>query len=338
MARKIVSIVTPAYNEAENLPLLYDALRRGLEDGDHDWEWVVVDDHSTDKTPEVLARLAELDPRVCGVRFSKNFGSHMAITCGLNQAQGDCAIVMAADLQDPPETIPQLFVEWQNGAQVVWAVRERTQGDRRSRFRFGRLYHALMRQMAGLADMPVEGADFFLLDRRVIDALNQFREKHVSMIALITWMGFRQAWLTYKKQGRLHGQSGWNLRKKLKIVVDSITAFTFLPIRLMSYFGFGVASLGFLYAGVIVISAVAGHPVQGWSSLMVVVLVLGGLQMIMLGVLGEYVWRGMDDSRQRPRYIIEGWIGRPGLRTAPDREGSAEPGSTDPPGGSNRAR
>jgi len=162
-----------------------------------------------------------------------------------------------------------------------------------------------MRRTVALRDLPAAGADFFLMDRCVIDAFNQFHESHVSILALITWMGFRQATISYNKQARLHGRSGWSLEKKLKLVVDSITSFTYFPIRLMSYVGFAIALFGFLYAGFVVSTALRGHPPQGWASLMVVVLVLGGIQMVMLGVLGEYLWRALDEARRRPRYIIE---------------------------------
>jgi dolichol-phosphate mannosyltransferase len=154
-------------------------------------------------------------------------------------------------------------------------------------------------------EMPATGADFFLIDRRVIDALSEFNENNASLMALITWMGFRQTQITYTKEARLHGSSGWNLEKKLKLVVDSVTSFTYLPIRLMSYLGVFVAILGFLYAGFVIWNAIAGRPSEGWSSLMVVVLVVGGIQMLMMGILGEYIWRALDEARQRPRYILE---------------------------------
>ena len=149
------------------------------------------------------------------------------------------------------------------------------------------------------------GADFFLVDRQVAEAFSHFREANVSILALITWMGFRQVVIPYDKEARLHGRSGWDLKKKLKLVVDSVTSFSYLPIRFMSYLGFVVAFLGFVYAGVVILNALHGGLVQGWSSLMVVVLVVGGLQMLMMGMLGEYLWRALDESRRRPRYIVE---------------------------------
>ena len=303
--RPLLTIVTPAYNEAENLSILYHRLRGVLDSIDMDWEWIVVDDHSTDGTFDALMLLAEQDDRLRGFRFSRNFGSHTDITCGLNHARGDCAIVMAADLQDPPEEIPHLLAEWQQGAQVVWVMRARHEGEGLTYLGFARLYYALMRRKSALRDLPTVGADLFLIDRVVIDAFNQFHESHVSILALIMWMGFRQATIYYNKQPRLRGRSGWSLEKKLKLVVDSITSFTYFPIRLMSYMGLITALLGFVYAGVVVFNALRGLPPQGWASLMVVVLVLGGSQMVMLGVLGEYLWRALDESRQRPGYIIE---------------------------------
>ncbi|BAY66039.1 putative glycosyl transferase [Calothrix brevissima NIES-22] len=303
--RSLLSIVTPAYNEAENLPLLYERLVEVLDSLTIDWEWIVVDDHSADKTFAAIANIAKRDSRVRGIRFSRNFGSHTAMTCGLHYAQGDCAAIMAADLQDPPETLPELLAEWNEGAQVVWAVRKRRPGEKASKIGFARLYYFLMRQVVGMKQMPATGADFFLIDRRVIENLSNFNESNVSLMALITWMGFRQAYITYDKHVRSHGRSGWSLEKKLKLVVDSLTSFSYLPIRLMSYIGFIVALLGFIFAGFVVFNAIFGHPTPGWSSLMVVVLVLGGTQMLMMGGLGEYIWRSLDESRRRPRYIVE---------------------------------
>ena len=301
----LLSIVTPAYNETDNLPLLYERLCRVLDALALDWEWIVVDDHSADATFTVAAGLARRDPRIRCLRLSRNFGSHAAIACGLQHAAGDCAVVMAADLQDPPETLPELLAPWRDGVQVVWAARRRRDGEKVSTLAFSRVYYMLMRRIAGIKDMPATGADFFLIDRAVVDALHRFEEQNCSLFALITWMGFRQSTIVYDKQPRAHGHSGWTLKKKLKLLVDSITSFTYLPIRLMSYTGAATALAGFVYAGFVIVHAVAGRPPQGWSSLMVVVLVFSGLQMLMTGVLGEYVWRTLAEARGRPRYLIE---------------------------------
>jgi glycosyltransferase involved in cell wall biosynthesis len=301
----MISIVTPAYNEARNLPALYERLRAVLEAAGEDWEWVVIDDHSRDETFVVLGALAARDPRVRGLRFARNFGAHTAVTCGLHHASGDCVVTMAADLQDPPEVIPELLERWRAGAKVVWAARQHREGETTATVGFSRLYYWLMRNVVGMREMPPTGADLFLADRVVVEAFARFHESNVSIPALLTWMGFSQETITYDKEARLHGSSGWTLGKKLKLAVDSVTSFSYVPIRFMSYLGVAVGLTGFGYAAVVVLNFLMGRPVAGWSSLIVVVLLLGGLQMIMMGVLGEYLWRALDESRRRPRYIVE---------------------------------
>jgi glycosyltransferase involved in cell wall biosynthesis len=308
----VVSVVTPAYNEARNLPVLYRQLIEVFQKIEVAWEWVIVDDHSSDATFDVIRGIAVADPRVIGVRLARNSGSHIALSCGLSHSKGRCVALLAADLQDPPETVIKLLEKWRAGSQVVWAVRSKREGEKASTLLFARFYYWLMRRVVGLRQMPGNGADFFLLDRRVVDAFRQFAESNLSIIALITWMGFRQDSIEYVKVARLHGSSGWNLEKRLKLVVDSVTSFTYTPIRLMSYSGFFVALTGFGYAGFLVLNAFAGHPVEGWTSLMVVVLVVGGFQMLLMGVLGEYIWRALDEARRRPRYLIEDATPPPG--------------------------
>lgn len=205
---------------------------------------------------------------------------------------------MAADLQDPPEILPELLAHWREGAQVVWAARPDAPA-------LSRAYYLALRRMAGVQGLPPAGADFFLVDRAVIDAFRRFNEQHTSIFALITWMGFRQSTVFCGKRPRLHGQSGWTLGKKTELLVDSVTAFTATPIRLMTYVGFGTALLGFVYAVFVFVHSMQGRVVPGWASLMVVILVVGGIQMLMMGVLGEYVWRALDETRRRPRYLIE---------------------------------
>ena len=300
-----LSIIVPAYNEAENLPVLYERILQVMNGLECPWEWIIIDDHSTDPTFAVARDIARRDPRVRAIRFARNHGSQLAIACGLQHAQGDCAVVLAADLQDPPELISELLAPRRRGAQVVWAVRRQREGEKASTIGFSRLYYFMMRHFVGIKQMPPTGADFVLMDRRVVDAFCQFRESNISIMALITWMGFRQVSIDYDKKARLHGRSGWSFEKKLKLVVDSVTSFSFLPIRLMSYAGFTITLLGFIYALVVIRHALAGSTAQGWASLMVVVLVIGGFQMLMMGVLGEYLWRALDEGRRRPRFLIE---------------------------------
>jgi polyisoprenyl-phosphate glycosyltransferase len=319
-----LTVVTPAYNEERNLPVLHEHLRAALDGSGAEWEWLIVDDSSIDRTFAVAGECAAADRRVRAYRLSRNFGSHTAVMCGLDQARGDCAVVLAADMQDPPEVILSLLAEWRGGAQVVWAVRARRLGESRSTILFSRFYRWMMRKIVGLRNMPAMGADFVLLDRRVIDAVCSFRERNASFFALVTWMGFRQASIQYDKQARLHGESNWTLRKKIKLVVDSLTSFSYLPIRLMSVTGFVVAFLGALYSVFVFFNALFGAPALGWSSLMAVLMFLGGMQMCMLGILGEYTWRGLDEARVRPRYLIEDMVDGSGEKP-PAKEPQPDP-------------
>lgn len=306
----LLSVITPAYNEEHNLPILFDRLRETLDAIDMKWEWIVVDDHSSDATFDYISGLSQHAPHVNVIRLARNFGSHTALACGLQNARGDCAVVLAADLQDPPELIPDFIARWRNGVQIVWGVRGMRPDDKARTVGFSKLYFFLMRSFVGLQNMPPTGSDFFLIDQRVIHAFRQFQETNVSTIGLLTWLGFRQESVSYDKEKRVHGRSGWTLEKKIKILVDSITAFTYKPIRLMSYTGFVFALFGFISAGIIIGKALLwGSPVQGYPSIMAAVLVIGGIQMLMLGVLGEYIWRALDEARRRPHYIIEDTAG-----------------------------
>ena len=301
-----LSIVVAAYNEEGNLPLLYqrvcalDWAALGL-----DVEFVFVDDHSRDGTPRILRELAARDPRVKVLRFSKNFGSHKAFTAGLEHATGDAAVILASDLQDPPETIPQLVPKWREGAKTVWAVRAEREGISLSDKLFARFYYGLMRRFADVQP-PRDGADFLLMDRCVLDQLRATPEKNTSVLLLIQWMGFPQAFIEYTKAARHSGRSSWTFSKKLKLAIDSLASFSYAPIRIASLMGVLFGVTGFIYAVIVAARAIWwGSPVQGWPALMCVVLITAGIQLLILGVLGEYLWRTYEESRHRPRYIIE---------------------------------
>jgi dolichol-phosphate mannosyltransferase len=303
----MLSILTPAFNEAANLPALYDRLVETMRVIGGDWEWVIVDDHSRDETFAVIEALALRDARVRGFRLARNSGSHVAITCGLHQVDGDAAVMMAADLQDPPETLTSMVARWRQGAQVVWATRSANPGDR-SHKRFAALYYWVMRHMVGMKEIPARGADFFLIDRVVVEAFRRFSERNVSVLALITWLGFRQEYIEYDKQSRRAGQSGWTLSRKIKLVVDSITSFSDFPIRLCTYAGLALmaASLVLLVASITMLPELGG----GVLFLLFLIVGLAGLQLLAVGVVGEYVWRALDESRRRPPYLIEAVAGQ----------------------------
>jgi glycosyltransferase involved in cell wall biosynthesis len=303
----MLSILTPAFNEAANLPALYARLIETMGVVGGDWEWVIVDDHSSDETFAVIERLALRDARVRGFRLARNSGSHVAITCGLHHADGDAAVMMAADLQDPPETLAAMIDRWRRGAQVVWAVR-RVQPGERSHAGFAALYYWIMRHLVGMKEMPARGADFFLIDRAVMEAFRRFPERNVSVLALITWLGFRQEYVEYDKQPRAAGRSGWTLARKVTLVIDSVTSFSDFPIRLCSYGGVALMAI----ALVILIVSLVLLPTLGAGLLLLLSVFIGlaGLQLLALGIVGEYVWRALDEARRRPAYLVEAVVGQ----------------------------
>jgi polyisoprenyl-phosphate glycosyltransferase len=308
----MLSIVTPAFNEAANLPELYDRLARTMGSADEDWEWIVVDDHSRDATFAVIEEIAARDPRVRGIRLAHNAGSHVAITCGLHHAAGTAAAMMAADLQDPPETLTVMLERWRRGAQIVWAVRRQRPGER-AHAGFAALYYWVMRRVIGMTDMPARGADFFLVDRIVVNALKEYPERNRSVLALITSLGFRQEYVEYDKQPRLAGSSGWTLGRNVTLVVDSITSFSALPLRLCTFLGIAFATIG-ATLGVV---GVGFLPSLGAGLLLVFAAMIGlsGIQLIGLGIMGEYLWRALDEARRRPPYLIEAVVGEAGNPT-----------------------
>jgi dolichol-phosphate mannosyltransferase len=310
----MLSILTPAFNEAENLETLHRRIVGALDQLGDAWEWLIVDDHSRDRTFAVIERLAERDPRVRGIRLARNSGSHVAITCALHHVAGDAAVIIAADLQDPPETVAAMLAAWRGGAHIVWAVRRERPGDR-GHAGFAAIYYWIMRHVVGMKEMPARGADFFLIDRVVIRAVRRFSERNLSILALITWLGFRQASIEYDKQPRAAGASGWTLARKITLVVDSVTAFSEFPIRLCSYAGAALLVLGAILGG----WALFLLPTAGMGALFLLAAMVGltGVQLLALGVVGEYVWRALEQSRRRPAYLIEATVGPP-LLADPD--------------------
>lgn len=300
-----LSLIIPIYNEADNLPELARRLNEVIASLGTACEVVLVDDHSTDATPALLRDLCAEQAHFHYVRLSRNSGSHIAILAGMEHARGRAVVFLAADLQDPPELLPQLLAHWREGYQTVWAVRRRRAGIPLSERFFSRLTYWLI-NLFGEVKLPPSGSDFALLDRQVVDALLRSVGANPSLGLEIARLGFHQGSVAYDKAPRFAGKSKWNLNRKLKAFVDAIITTSYVPLRLMSYVGILASLAGFAYAIlVIILRLVAQNPIEGWSTLMVVVLVFGGLQMIMLGILGEYLWRTLEQARQRPLYIIE---------------------------------
>jgi glycosyltransferase involved in cell wall biosynthesis len=303
-----LSIVIPVYNEEPGLALLLSrvtGLLTSLEQGGTPAEVILVDDHSADRSPELLKEACARDPRLRFLRLSRNSGSHVAILAGFEHARGRCGVFLAADLQDPPELIPKMLNLWQQGNSIVWAVRESREGISWRQKALAQTFYWLLNRL-GQVELPPTGSDFALLDRRAIDALLQAVGANPSLGGEIARLGFRQAQIPYTKEARKFGQSKWDLRRKLKGFSDAFVSFSYAPMRGMSYVGMFSSLIGFLYAFYILgMRVFVGHTIPGFASLMVAVLVIGGIQMTMLGVLGEYLWRTLDEARRRPRYFIE---------------------------------
>ena len=304
-----ISVVTAFFNELQNLPLFRERVTSLLDTLNERGEIVLVDDHSTDGSDDLAKHWASEDTRVKYVRLSRNSGSHAAFSAGLSYCTGDCAVLLAADLQDPPETVRELLDRWRDGSDVVWAVRVARKGETWSTKAFAAAYYWVLRRIA-LPTMPAKGADFLLVDRKVVDAYNAIAEKNTSILAMILWMGFRQSFVPYVKQARHTGRSKWTLAKKIKLFIDSLVSFSYVPIRAMSAVGMGMALAGFAYALFVVTGRLRGwiNTGTGFAALMSVLLVGQGSIMMMLGVLGEYVWRTYDKARGRPRYIVEEYV------------------------------
>lgn len=300
--KRIISVVIPTYNEADNVPMLYSRLRDISKDAAYNFEFVFVDDGSIDGTFAVLKDFAANDARVKILQLSRNFGSHAACLAGLKYATGDACAFISADLQDPPELALLLAREWERGSDIVIGVRER---DTASFRLFPKIYWKLVRKFA-LGNTPETGTDAFLIDRIVVDAVVSMGEKNTSIFGLILWSGFDQTVVSYKKGIRTRGTSKWTLSKKIKLFIDTFVSFSYFPLRVISSLGIITAFTGFIYALIVIFARLFySRAIEGWTSLMVVLLLVSGIQMIMLGVLGEYLWRNFDESRKRPPFIIK---------------------------------
>jgi glycosyltransferase involved in cell wall biosynthesis len=303
---QIISVLVPVYNEEANLQTLYHRLDKMVEHLKYAFEFIFIDDCSTDRSFPLLKEIASRDPRIKIIRFSRNFGSHAACMAGLMDSKGDACAFISADMQEPPELINQMVTEWEKGYEIVMGVREG--GENRPGL-LQKTYYFMARKLA-LKNMPERGTDVFLIDRKVVDAITHFNEKNTSIVGLLLWSGFNQAFIPYKRELRQKGVSKWTWGKKTKLFIDTFVSFSYFPIRLMSVAGMTVAFIGFLYAAVVIFNRLFfARPIEGWASLMVVFLVVSGIQMLMLGVLGEYLWRSFDESRNRPPFIISEKVG-----------------------------
>jgi glycosyltransferase involved in cell wall biosynthesis len=303
VSTELHSIVVPMYNEQD---VAEEFLRRASEafSALPDYEIIIVDDGSRDRTFEIVSALAEKDPHLRVVRFARNFGHQTATTAGIDLATGDTVSVIDADLQDPPELIAQMVELWRGGADIVFAVRESRAGESAFKKATASSYYRLLRRIAKV-DIPVDTADFRLMSRKAVEGLKAMRERSRYMRGLVGWMGLERAQITYHRDARYAGETKYPLRKMAKLALDGIISFSTIPLHAATILGVGSAALAFLYAlYAIVRKMTGGYVVPGWASIMVSVLFVGGVQLITLGVVGEYIGRIYDEVRQRPLYLI----------------------------------
>jgi dolichol-phosphate mannosyltransferase len=319
--RPLISIVVPALNEEDNVEPFVTAIVAVTDTlTEYDWEIVWVDDGSTDSTAAKVAAIRERDPRVCLLQLSRNFGSYAAIRAGFDYVRGDAVIVISADLQDPPELIRSFVEHWREGYHIFWAVRA-ARHESWAKKTLASAFYTIIRKLA-LAGMPTGGMDYGLFDRRVVEVFCQIPDRNGITFMTIYWTGFRQAQILYDRRPRQRGTSKWPFGKRMRSALDVITSFSDLPIRACSYLGLATSTLSLLAAVVVLFNRlVLDIGEWGWPSLMITILFLGGVQLVMLGLIGEYIWRIGSEVRGRPQYIVMDTLGftlqRPGATPGP---------------------
>jgi len=298
------SIIAPIYNEIENIPELYRRVTEVMQSAREPWELILVDDGSTDGSTEKIRELAKADPRVRPVIFARNFGHQVAITAGWDYARGEAVVIIDADLQDPPEVILQLAEKWREGYEVVYAVRAEREGETWFKKFTASLFYRLIRWITDV-DIPVDTGDFRLMDRKVVDVLKQMKERHRFPRGMSAWVGFKQVGVEYKRSARVAGVTKYPFRKMLKLAVNAITGFSYFPLQVATFFGFISAGVAIVAIPIVAILRMTGsHFFEGQTTTLISVLFLGGVQLISLGILGEYIGRLYDEAKGRPLYIV----------------------------------
>ncbi len=304
-----LSVVIPVFNEEEVLPETYRRLRAVMHGIQISYELLFVNDGSKDRSAHLLEELARRDPHVKVLHFSRNFGHQAAITAGMDYAQGEAVVVIDADLQDPPELIPEMLAKWQEGYEVVYGKRMKREGETLFKRFTATLFYRLLRGVTTI-DIPLDTGDFRLLDRKVVEVMRLLREKNRFIRGLVSWVGFRQTAIEYVRERRFAGETKYPLRKMLRLAWDGITAFSDKPLKVAAYLGFLLSLCSFVYLLFVVIAKILGKStVPGWASIVVINLFFNGVILIMLGVMGEYIGRIYDEAKNRPLYIVEKKVG-----------------------------
>jgi dolichol-phosphate mannosyltransferase len=297
----LLSVCAPVYNEEELVEEFYRRTTSALEA--FDYELIVVNDGSSDATPAILDRLAESDARLRVVHLSRNFGHQAALTAGLEHARGDAVAMLDADLQDPPELISQMVEGWQAGSDIVYMVRQQRDGESMFKLATARWFYRLFRSLAQV-DLEPNSGDFRLLDRRALDALLSMGERSRFLRGMTVWVGFTQSAIGYNRDARYAGETKYPIRKMLRFSLDAIASFSHVPLQLATYLGFLFSGIAFLAIPVVIVLRIAGSYLPGFGSITIAILMLGGIQLIAIGVIGEYVGRIYDEVKRRPLYIV----------------------------------
>jgi dolichol-phosphate mannosyltransferase len=307
--RPTLSVVAPVFNEEAILHELYKRLRVVLDGAGLDWELVLVNDGSRDRSPEIMSELHAADPRVKVINFARNFGHQVAITAGADYARGEAVCIIDADLQDPPEVILDLLAKWREGYEVVYAVRSERKGETWFKEFTAKAFYRIIYKITDI-NIPMDTGDFRLMDRKVVEALQMMREKHRFMRGMSVWVGFRQTGVQYVRAERFAGETKYPLKKMLKFALDGITSFSYFPLQLATYMGFVSAALAVLGIIVTIVLRLTGSQAfYGQATTLVAVLFLGGVQLISLGIIGEYLGRIYDEVKGRPLYIVREALG-----------------------------
>jgi polyisoprenyl-phosphate glycosyltransferase len=301
----LLSVVVPLYNEEQVISEMYVRLHAVLAGNNIDHEIILVNDGSRDRTEELAKTICRADPNVRLVSFSRNFGHQIAVTAGLDNAAGQAVVIIDADLQDPPEVIVQMLDKWRHGCHVVYGVRAKRKGESLFKLLTAAAFYRLIRRLTRV-DIPVDTGDFRLMDRKVVDQLLTMRERNRFVRGLVSWVGFRQESVEYVREARFAGETKYPLKKMVRFAVDGVISFSDVPLKLSSVFGFVCAVLSFalIVYGVVVKLFYPQYAIPGWASVFSVVLFLGGVQLICIGILGEYLGRVYDEIKQRPLYVV----------------------------------
>jgi len=310
MSKEITySIVIPAFNEEEVIRESYKRLKQVMDKADGPYELIFVNDGSADRTFEILEEICQQDKNVKLINFSRNFGHQPAITAGMDNASGQAIVVIDADLQDPPEVILEMIKKWKEGYDVVYGKRIKRKGETVFKKLTAAIFYRILRGMTTV-DIPVDTGDFRLIDRKVCDVMKNLTEKNRYIRGLVSWVGFKQVAVEYVREERFAGETKYPLKKMLKFAADAITSFSYKPLKLATYIGFFLSVLSFCYLIVVICQKLlGGQTVPGWASILAVNLFFNGIILIMLGVIGEYIGRIYDESKNRPLYIIKDKVG-----------------------------